>query len=132
MGSTIGDNTIVGASSVVSGTYPDNVVIAGNPARVICSIEDFYKKRKRDEIQCAFTNVKECMKKYHRYPTISEMGDAFAWLYLPRCEETFELYPGFFSLKGDDLESMKRDFMNSKGVYNSYEEFLEAYELQAK
>lgn len=34
-GTTIGDNCIVGAGSVVHGTFPDGVTIAGNPAKII-------------------------------------------------------------------------------------------------
>lgn len=34
-GTTLGNNCIVGASSVVHGTFPDNVIIAGNPAKII-------------------------------------------------------------------------------------------------
>lgn len=34
-GTTLGRNVVVGAGSVVSGTFPDNVIIAGNPAKVI-------------------------------------------------------------------------------------------------
>ena len=34
-GTVIGNNSIVGAGSVVCGCFPDNVVIAGNPAKII-------------------------------------------------------------------------------------------------
>lgn len=32
---TIGDNTIIGANAVVTHNVPPNVVVAGNPARII-------------------------------------------------------------------------------------------------
>lgn len=34
-GTKLGSNVIVGAGSVVHGTFPDNVIIAGNPAQII-------------------------------------------------------------------------------------------------
>ncbi len=48
-GVTIGSNVIIGAGAVVSRDVPDNVVAAGVPARVICTIDEFYQKN-RDKI----------------------------------------------------------------------------------
>ena len=45
-GVTIGNNVIIGAGSVVCHNVPDDSVAAGNPARVITSIEDYLQKRR--------------------------------------------------------------------------------------
>lgn len=40
-GVTIGNNVVIGAGSVVTKSVPNDVVIAGNPARVIKTVEEF-------------------------------------------------------------------------------------------
>lgn len=40
----IGSNCIVGAKSVVTKDVEDNTVVAGIPARKICTIDEYYKK----------------------------------------------------------------------------------------
>lgn len=42
-GVTIGNNVLVAAGSVVTKSVPSNVVIGGNPAKIICSIEEYIK-----------------------------------------------------------------------------------------
>ena len=44
----IGDNTIIGAGSIVNKDIPDNVVAAGSPCRVICTLEEYRNKHKGD------------------------------------------------------------------------------------
>jgi maltose O-acetyltransferase len=44
----IGDDVIIGARSVVTADIPSGSVAAGNPARVICPIQDFLEKRKME------------------------------------------------------------------------------------
>lgn len=40
-GITIGNNVLIAAGSVVTKSIPSNVVVGGNPARIICNIEDY-------------------------------------------------------------------------------------------
>lgn len=42
----IGNNCIIGAGSVVTSDIPEGSVVAGNPARYICSITEFENKHK--------------------------------------------------------------------------------------
>ena len=66
MGTHIGDNVIVGAGSVVSGNIPSNVVVAGNPAKIIRTLDDHYELRKSklliigmEQNQCSINHIKK-------------------------------------------------------------------------
>lgn len=41
---TIGSNVVIGSGSVVTKSIQDGVVVAGSPARTICTIEEFIAK----------------------------------------------------------------------------------------
>lgn len=43
-GVTIGNNVIIGACSLVTKDIPDNMVAFGNPAKIVCSIDDIKNK----------------------------------------------------------------------------------------
>lgn len=40
----IGENCVIGANSIVSGNIPDNMVVCGNPGKIICTVEEFKNK----------------------------------------------------------------------------------------
>ena len=44
LGVTIGPNAVIGAGSVVTKDVPEGTVYAGNPARFICTVEEYAEK----------------------------------------------------------------------------------------
>jgi acetyltransferase-like isoleucine patch superfamily enzyme len=44
-GAEIGANSIIGAGSIVGGRFDDGMVIAGNPARAVSTVERYFDKR---------------------------------------------------------------------------------------
>lgn len=44
----IGNNVFIGANSVVSRDIPDNSVAIGNPAKVICTYDEFVSRKKKE------------------------------------------------------------------------------------
>ena len=64
---TVGDNCIIGAGSVVSKDIPSNSVAAGNPAKVICSIDDFKSRHAK------FLEEKPVFEKpWYEWPTATK------------------------------------------------------------
>lgn len=46
-GVTIGEGALVAAGSVVTKSVPPHTVVGGNPARYICTTEEFYERNKQ-------------------------------------------------------------------------------------
>lgn len=124
MGTSIGDNSIVGAGSLVKGSFPEGSVIAGNPAKRICSVEDYYQKNLNNWVENAKLCAKTIYKNSGHVPTIEEMTDAYGWLYLPRNERTINEYRHFFTLSSDDYDNVIECFMATEPVYESFDAFL--------
>ena len=57
-GVTIGNNVVIGANSTVTHDVPDNTVVAGIPAKQICTLDEYLnKEKKRMEESPVFDNT---------------------------------------------------------------------------
>jgi len=121
-GTQIGNNVIIGAGSVVSGNVPDNVVVAGNPAKVIRTLDEHYKIRKEKYLNEA-KEYARCLNRNGIKPSIKNM-EAFFPIYLPRSKRVLEKYKINTKLNGDDEDDILEKFLNSIPVYNSFDEFI--------
>lgn len=58
-GVTIGDNVLIAAGSVVTKSIPSNVVVAGNPARYVCSLDEYVERNMAFNIGTKLLSQKE-------------------------------------------------------------------------
>lgn len=123
MGTHIGNNVIVGAGSVVHGDVPDNVVIAGNPAKIICTLEEHYKNR----LASTRGEALECASRYyevfHKDPTPKDLLH-FKFQILQRDKGFLDKYGLDFMCNGDEQSEVEKAFYSSHPLWNNYEDFL--------
>ena len=118
-GAEIGDNCIIGAGSVVAGEIPNNSVAAGVPAKVICTLEQYYNKTTGNFDESAKLYVRKFKERKNRYPTIKEMGVYIA-LFLPRTKENYI----YFEKINTRMINAGKNLFETKPLYSSYEDFL--------
>lgn len=76
-GVTIGNNSIVAAGSVVTKDMPPNSVIGGVPAKVICTIEEYYHKRQGEYLAEAKAYAISIRERFGRMPVPSDFSNEF-------------------------------------------------------
>lgn len=119
----IGNNCVIGTGSVVTKDVPDNMVVAGNPARVICTLEEFYKKRKARFVEDAFRLANIIRREKGREPLAHEVG--FPFLYLERDLDVLKKSWPNMKVSGDDIDEVMNDFLSSEPVFFNFEHFLQ-------
>ena len=122
-GTTIGNNTIIGAGSIVTGGYPSDCVLAGNPAKVICSLDEYREKRQKAQLAEAVELVREYYSVHRQVPPKEELAEFF-WLF----EERTDLENDAFIEKMkcvNNYEASLETFLNSKPLFHGYDSFIE-------
>lgn len=120
----IGKNVIIGANSLVNKDIPDNCVAAGNPCRVIMTIEEYYKKRKELQIQ----EARELVRQYRNiYGTeVSKTGlHEFFWIFTDSTDRLPKEWENVNNLCGN-IAKTKDAFKKHEKIYDSLETFLKS------
>jgi len=103
---TIGNNCIIGTSSIVTKNVPDNSIVAGSPARIISTIDRFYKNRKGKCVEEAFVYANSIEERFGRKPTVDDFKEEF-YLFTDR----------------DNLGLVPEDYVK-KQLSDTYENFI--------
>ena len=119
---TIGDNCIFGNGSMVTKDIPANSVAVGSPAKVICTVEEYYKKRCEKSIEEAFVYVRSIKERYGRMPVIEDFWEEFP-LFVNGGE--MDKYP-MIPFKRQLGKSLINWGENHKAAFKNFEEFLKA------
>lgn len=128
-GSYIGENTVIGAGSVVSGYLEGNSVYAGNPAHKIMSIDDYYHKRKNRQLEEAVDYVKKYEERFGTIPSMNQMDEYFLLFFDPQDKEQKKIFDFKLRLMGNYEETLQKAKFN-KPMFASYEKFIKYCEKQ--
>lgn len=119
----IGNNVIIGANSLVNKDIPDNCVVAGNPAKVIMSLEQYYEKRKKAQLDEATELVQLYRERYGTEPDDRALHEFF-WLFCDGQDELPDCWKSMMTLVGNEKYSYKKMQTNKKQFKNK-KEFLQ-------
>ena len=122
-GVTIGDNCIIGLGSIVTKDIPDNSVAVGAPCKVICGIDEYYKKRRELQVCEALELGVSIIENLGRQPEITDFKEEWV-IFLT--EKDMEFYPEIIPEVNLRVGKIKEEFFKQRRLYfNGWEEFLE-------
>lgn len=125
-GVTIGDNCIIGLGSVITKDIPSNSVVCGIPARVVCTLEDYYKKRKNLQVEEAILYGMSLLKRGIE-PRITNFTEEWCLFFR---ESDYEKYPEMHRIIDVRIKNNKDFFKNRKVVFNGFEEFIDIVKIR--
>ena len=118
----IGNNVIIGANSLVSKDIPDNCVAAGNPCKVIMSLEEYHEKTKEGQVDEATALVKLYRERYGKEPDEKALHEFF-WLFTDGEDELPGCWDSMMRL-GGNYEYTKKKLSDNQKKFSNMTEFL--------
>lgn len=123
-GVTIGDNCFIGAGSIVTKDIPSNSIAVGIPCKVICTLEEFHKKRQSKCIDEALDYARSIKERFGRKPLTTDFWEEFP-LFVDG--DKINDYPELADIIKNQLGPTYDNYQKShKAKYKSFNEFLAA------
>lgn len=123
-GTDIGDNCIIGFGSIVMGTIPANSVAVGCPARVICTLNEYFEKRSKRCVNEALEYSRSIQERYGRRPVPADFWEEFPLFVYGDEVEKYPEIPIKKQMK--EKAAFENYVKNHKANYSSFDEFLKA------
>lgn len=133
-GTTIGNNVIIGAKSLVNKDIPSDCVAAGVPARMLMGLDEYFQKRKRAQIDEAKEYARAIFEVEKRVPDPADFFEFFP-LFLKRDAVSIASFNDQLrsKMKGRrrpmtvqfQLGRSFEAFLRSEPAFASFEAFLE-------
>ena len=130
-GTKVGDNTIIGAYSVVSGILESDSVYTGNPAKRICSIEEYYRKTKNHQVEDACEIYRRYKNIYNQIPP-RELFHEYFYLFEGANYDTLKKKKKKKFYDHGNYDETVEYFRNHKPIFRSYEDFCYFVESDGK
>lgn len=121
-GVTIGDNCIIGFGSVVTHDIPSNSVAIGTPCKCVCTLDEYYEKRKKIALQESFEFARKIVERFNRIPVPSDFKESFVFFVSGKDMSKYPEIP-FKHQLGPAFEHYKTHHV---APFASFEDFLKA------
>lgn len=107
-GVTIGDNVFIAANSLVTKDVPSNCVIGGQPAKVMCTLDDYRQKRLAQCESEALDYARSIRERFHREPRVEDFYEEFSFFVDGNNEKDYPTLPIIKQLGGGGVLSMEK------------------------
>ena len=119
---TIGDNCIFGYGSTIMKDIPANSVAVGTPAKVISTVEEYYKKRCEKSIEEALAYARSIKERFGRMPKPEDFHDDFPLFVNGNEMDKYPTIDFKKTLVGDNLMNWEK---NHQAVFKNFDDFIE-------
>lgn len=124
-GVRLGDHVIIGAGSVVTSDCESGFVYAGNPAKKVCSVAEFWEKRRKDQFSEAKAMALAYRARFGRAPDPEVFREYFPLFCTPEGAKENPVFRRQMET-GGNFEDCLAFLQSHDPMFESFEAFLDA------